>query len=165
MLAETYKGRDLDSLKADESALLAVLKSLGAKVINPRKISCYAHDDNHPSAGVYPAKSGKSVRYSCRSCGINKSIIDVLAEADNITDKEVLEVLYPKAEPKQYTMTLEELKAEMPAPVVAIEDYPDGLLSILTLFTVMNSVNQTLKESGLNFKPGSWIRTDSLLSR
>lgn len=125
MLADRYKGFDLDQLKANRSFLEETLRDAGAE-IRGNSVKCWMHDDKHPSGSIYAGEKGP--RFKCRPCNFDGSIIDVLAEVDQTTAAEVIRAIKSNGEkPKIVYPDLASLKADV-GDVTDVYNYDNGLI-------------------------------------
>ena len=125
MLADRYKGMDLDLLKASRPMLEETLRDAGAE-IRGNSVKCWMHDDKHPSGSIYTGEKGP--RFKCRPCEWDGSIIDVLAEIDQTTAAEVIRAIKSNGEkPKIVYPDIDSLKAAV-GDVIDTYSYENGLV-------------------------------------
>ena len=127
------------AIRQDESLMRRVLSEHGTE-FRGNRCKCLFHDDQHPSAGIYQAKSDQSWRYGCRVCNLSLDIFALRAKLENRTDadvmREMLGTVQPKPEPaKPVFATIDDLKRSIPHPIIGVFDYrlADGTVYMTTL--------------------------------
>jgi len=125
---------DKETIRADKSALVAVLQDAGA-VFRGNACKCVFHQDTHPSAGIY-LKDGVW-RFKCQACGEGGDIFDIQAKLNKTTVGDELKAVgrskpQGQATPKRDALafaSLDAVRAYLTAKVGPIESehpYPSA---------------------------------------
>jgi len=80
---------NLESIKADEGALRAMLERAGVTAWRGRACKCPFHDDGHASAGIFGDDKGRW-RFKCQACGVSGDIFDIQARIEGKPLEDVL---------------------------------------------------------------------------
>lgn len=112
----------LEDAKKNEFILIEALSDAGAN-FKGNACTCPFHQDEHPSAGIYRNEALQWC-FKCQTCGVQGSIIDIIAMIENVSADEVLKRLkntggsHARTPAKQLTPkvfeSMEALKASMP---------------------------------------------------
>lgn len=118
----------LEDAKKNEFILIETLTDAGAN-FKANKCNCPFHNDQHPSAGIY-RNEAQQWCFKCQTCGVQGSIIDIIAMTENVPADDVLKRLKKsngasqRSQPKELTpkaykapavyIDLAALKASMP---------------------------------------------------
>lgn len=113
----------LEQAKTNEFILIEVLAGAGAN-FKGNACTCPFHEDEHASAGIY-RNEVQQWCFKCQTCGVQGSIIDIIARIENVPADDVLKRLKSNSgsarrstPAKQLTPkvfeNLEALKASMP---------------------------------------------------
>lgn len=122
----------LEDAKKNEFILIETLIDAGAN-FKANKCNCPFHNDQHPSAGIY-RNEAQQWCFKCQTCGVQGSIIDIIAMTENVPADDVLKRLKStnsnkRPQTKELTPKvfpdLDALKAAMPHPVDTIYQYTD----------------------------------------
>ena len=70
---------DLETLRCDKEAMLAVLREAGATITNPACFACPFHEDRNPSATVYETQGVWRFKCHAGSCGVSGDVFDMQA--------------------------------------------------------------------------------------
>lgn len=91
----------IETQRHDPDALLAELRSAGAKVLSPNRICCPFHDDKRPSSGIYQADDG-AWKFKCQAnaCGFHGDLIDVRARLAGRSAADLLRDAQAATQPK-----------------------------------------------------------------
>lgn len=112
-----------DPRRFDKTALLSLVEQAGGTV-KGSQISCFNHEDRHPSAGVY-CNNGVW-RYKCHSCGIQGDYFDISKlTSDAHPNSPLLNARFNRSESPDTFPTLDDLNASISWPIEDTYLYTD----------------------------------------
>ncbi len=156
----------LEQAKQNEFILIETLTDSGAN-FKGNKCNCPFHDDQHPSAGIY-RNEAQQFCFKCQTCGVQGSIIDIIAKVENVPAADVLKRLKKsngasqRSQPKELTPkvfeSMEALKSSMPFPIENTHPYTDPATGEVDLivFRLKTPEGKTYRQCSP--VPGGWIQ-------